>query len=560
MDRRFLAAIGLMMLVVLAPTILFKRPPRPTPAAAVPPSVGAPDSSAAAQPTTRAPGVRSPAPTEVPRLTAPAPTAEDTVVVRSGLYQYMLSTRGARVIGAQLLRYRSMAAGDQAGAADLIRTGDGLFALSLVTGNDTLSLADWRFTPSATEVRVSGETPVTFTGSSGNYTVELTYTFSPDDYRMGVQGRVSGLGPNGGLLLVGLGEGLRNTEADSSLNAHDFALVVRPVAKDPQAILFRKVSVGETRVEPGPFTWVAVKSKYFVLGVFARDSTARWAAAEMRRADPAKVPHYAGLRLSLPVAADGSFGWRTYAGPMEYPRLGAMGDEFNDVNPYGWPGFRTILRPIALGFRWLFVQMHERLGLGYGLVLILFGFIVRIVLWPLNQKAMRSAMEMQAIQPKLQEIQTRYKNDPPKLQQEMFALYKEHGVNPMGGCWPMLVPMPILLALFFVLQGTIEIRGVSFLWFPDLARADPFFIIPVLSGLTMFALSKLGQRGLPPNPQAQMMMYMMPVMMAFVGFNFASGLNLYWTASNLASLPQQYLLGQERLKRQGAVAVVNTKK
>ena len=560
MDRRFLAAIGLMMLVVLAPTILFKRPPRPTPAAAVPPSVGAPDSSAAAQPTTRAPGVRSPAPTEVPRPTAPAPTAEDTVVVRSGLYQYTLSTRGARVIGAQLLRYRSMAAGDQAGAADLIRTGDGLFALSLVTGNDTLSLADWRFTPSATEVRVSGETPVTFTGSSGNYTVELTYTFSPDDYRMAVQGRVSGLGPNGGLLLVGLGEGLRNTEADSSLNAHDFALVVRPVAKDPQAILFRKVSVGETRVEPGPFTWVAVKSKYFVLGVFARDSTARWAAAEMRRADPAKVPHYAGLRLSLPVAADGSFGWRTYAGPMEYPRLGAMGDEFNDVNPYGWPGFRTILRPIALGFRWLFVQMHERLGLGYGLVLILFGFIVRIVLWPLNQKAMRSAMEMQAIQPKLQEIQTRYKNDPPKLQQEMFALYKEHGVNPMGGCWPMLVPMPILLALFFVLQGTIEIRGVSFLWFPDLARADPFFIIPVLSGLTMFALSKLGQRGLPPNPQAQMMMYMMPVMMAFVGFNFASGLNLYWTASNLASLPQQYLLGQERLKRQGAAVVVNTKK
>ena len=560
MDRRFLAAIGLMMLVVLAPAVLYKRPPRPTPAAEVPPSVGAPDSAAASLPAARAPGVRSPAPTAVPPLAAPAPAAEDTVVVSAGLYQYSLSTRGARVIGARLLRYKSMAAGDQAGAAELIRAGDGLFALSLVTGNDTLSLADWQFTPSATEVRVSGETPVTFTGHSGNYTVELTYTFSPDDYRMTVRGRVTGLGPNGGLLIVGMGEGLRNTEADSSLNAHDFALVVRPVAKDPQAISFRKVSVGETRIEPGPFTWVAVKSKYFVLGVFARDSAARWAAAEMRREDPTKVPHFTGLRLSLPVAADGNFGWRTYAGPMEYPRLGAMGDEFDDVNPYGWPGFRTILRPIALGFRWLFVQMHERLGLAYGLVLILFGLIVRGVLWPLNQKAMRSAMEMQAIQPKLQEIQARYKNDPPKLQQEMFALYKEHGVNPMGGCWPMLVPMPVLLALFFVLQGTIELRGVSFLWFPDLARADPFFIIPVLSGLTMFALSKLGQRGLPPNPQAQMMMYMMPVMMTFVGLNFASGLNLYWTASNLASLPQQYLLGQERLKRQGAAVVVNTKK
>src|SRR6478609_166073 len=134
MDRRFLAAIGLMMLVVLAPTFLYKRPPRPTPAAAVPPSLGAPDSAA---------------PTAVPTVTGPAAAAEDTVVVRSGLYQYALSTRGARLIGAQLLRYKSMAVADRSGPAELIQPGDGLFALSLVTGNDTLSLADWRFTPSA---------------------------------------------------------------------------------------------------------------------------------------------------------------------------------------------------------------------------------------------------------------------------------------------------------------------------------------------------------------------------------------------------------------------------
>ncbi len=558
MDRRFLAAIGLMMLVVLAPTLLFKRPARPLPAAGVPPSVGAPDTSGPA--VVRAPGVRTPAPTSLPPQVAPAAVDEDTVLVRSGLYEYALSTRGARVIGARLLRYRSMAASDTGGQAELVRPGDGLFALTLIAGADTLALADWRLTPSATDVRVAGETPVTFTGSSGNYAVELTYTFSPDDYRIAVRGRVTGLPSTGGLLLLGLGEGLRNTEADSALNANDFALVVKPAGRDPQAIPFRKVDAGETRIEPGPFTWAAVKSMYFVVGVFARDSAARWAAAELRREDPSKMPHYAGLRLSLPVGADGSFGWRAYTGPMEYPRLGALGDEFDDVNPYGWPGFRTIMRPFALAFRGLLVWMHEHLHLPYGVVLILFGLMVRGVLWPLNQKAMRSAMEMQAIQPKLQEIQARYKNDPPKLQQAMFALYKEHGVNPMGGCWPMLVPMPILLALFFVLQSTIEIRGVPYLWFTDLSRADPLYIIPVLSGLSMFALSKLGQRGLPSNPQAQMMMYMMPVMMTVVGFNFASGLNLYWTASNLASLPQQYLLGQERLKRLGAAVVVNTKK
>lgn len=560
MDRRFLAAIGLMMLVVLAPTLLFKRPPRPVPAAGAAPSIGAPDTALVAVPP-RASGVRTPAPTSLPPRVTLAAVAEDTVVVRSGLYEYSLSTRGARLIGARLLRYRSMAVADTGGEAELVRPGDGFFALTLVAGNDTIPLSDWRFTPSASDVRVVGETPVTFTASADGYTVELTYTFSPDDYRVTARGRVTGLGPTGGLLIVGMGEGLRNTEADSALNARDFALVVKPAGKDPEAIPFRKVEFGVPRVESGPFSWAAVKSMYFVFGLFAPDSAARWAAAEIRRADAGKLPHSAAVRLSLPIPADGAFGWRSYAGPLEYPRLGAMGDEFDDVNPYGWPGFRTVMRPFALAFRWFFVWMHEHLGLAYGVVLILFGLMVRIVLWPLNQKAMRSAMEMQAIQPKLQEIQVKYKSDPQRLQQAMFALYKEHGVNPMGGCWPMLLPMPVLLALFFVLQSTIEIRGVAFLWFTDLSRADPLFIIPVLSGLSMFALSKLGQRGLPPNPQAQMMMYMMPVMMTVVGFNFASGLNLYWTASNLASLPQQYLLGQERLKRQGTPAVVvNTKK
>ena len=559
MDRRFLAAIGLMMLVVVAPSLLYKRPARPVPAAGAPGTIGAPDTSTAAA--VREPGVPTPAPTALPIAPAPQVAPEDTVTVRSGLYEYSMSTRGARVISARLLRYRSMAAGDTGPVAEIIRPGDGLFALTLVTGGDTLPLRDWVFTPSATDVRVSGATPVTFTATRGATTVELTYTFSPDDYQIGVRGQVTGMGPTGGLLLVGLGSGIRNTEADSALNARDFALVVKPAAKDPQAIPFRKAEVGAPRVEAGPFSWAAVKSKYFVIGAFAADSAARWSAAELTREDPAKLPHFAGLRLSLPVGASGAFGWKAYAGPMEYPRLGAIGDEFDDVNPYGWPGFRTVMRPFAIGFRAFFVWMHEHLHLGYGLVLILTGILVRVVLWPLNQKAMRSAMEMQAIQPKIQELQTRFKNDPQEMQKRMFALYKEHGVNPMGGCWPMLLPMPILLALFFVLQGTIEIRGVPFAWFPDLARSDPYFIIPVISGLSMFALSKLGQRGLPPNPQSQMMVYMMPVMMTIFGFNFASGLNLYWVSSNLASLPQQWLLGQERLKRQGKPAVVvNTKK
>jgi YidC/Oxa1 family membrane protein insertase len=558
MDRRFLAAIGLMMLVVLAPMFFLKRPATPRTALdSTVATVGAPDSA----PRQYTPGIPSPAPIgAVPPVTRAAGLPEDTVMVRSGLYEYAVSTRGARLIGARLLRYRSMVAGEGDAVVDLVRPGDGLFAMALVTGGDTLPLAAVDFTPSADDIKVSGPTSLTLTGMAGGYRVELTYTFPHDDYRVEVAGRVTGLGAAGAVLYVGLGEGIRNTEQDSTLNAGDFALVTRAPGQDPEAINFRSPDAGETRVVSGPLAWAAVKSKYFVIGAFARDTARPWAGAQLTRTDATKVPHHARMQLSLGLGADGAFGWRTYAGPMEYPRLGALGSEFNDVNPYGWPGFRTVMRPFALAFRAMFVWMHEHLGLAYGIVLILTGFLMRVVLWPLNQKAMKSAMEMQALQPKLTELQARYKNNPQQQQQEMMRLYKEHGVNPLGGCWPMLLPMPILLAIFFVLQGTIELRGMPFLWFPDLSRADPFFIIPVLSGLSMFALSKLGQRGIPPNPQAQIMTYMMPVMMTVVGFTFASGLNLYWTASNLASLPQQYLISQERLKRQGAPVVVKTKK
>jgi YidC/Oxa1 family membrane protein insertase len=171
---------------------------------------------------------------------------------------------------------------------------------------------------------------------------------------------------------------------------------------------------------------------------------------------------------------------------------------------------------------------------------------------------MRANMQLQAVQPLMKDIQERYKNDPQKLQQEMFKLYKEYNVNPLGGCWPMLLPMPVLFALFFVFQNTIELRGASFLWLPDLSRPDPLYIIPVIMGLSMYGLSKVGQIGMEPNPQMKMMLYVMPVMMTFLFLNFASGLNLYYAVSNIASIPQQWMLARERVKR-SAAPVVSTK-
>jgi YidC/Oxa1 family membrane protein insertase len=189
--------------------------------------------------------------------------------------------------------------------------------------------------------------------------------------------------------------------------------------------------------------------------------------------------------------------------------------------------------------------------LNYGWVLVLFGVIIRLALWPLNQGAMRTSMKMQRLQPELQALQKKYSDDPRKQQEAIMKLYKEHGMSPLSplmGCLPMLLPMPVLFALYFVFQNTIEFRGVSFLWLPDISLRDPYFITPIFMGISMFVMSWIGTRNSPPNPQAKMMMYMMPVMLTVLFFNFASGLNLYYAVQNVAAIPQQWLLARERAK------------
>jgi YidC/Oxa1 family membrane protein insertase len=147
-------------------------------------------------------------------------------------------------------------------------------------------------------------------------------------------------------------------------------------------------------------------------------------------------------------------------------------------------------------------------------------------------------------------VQKKYKGDPKKQQEMLMKIYQSHGMtpfSPMMGCLPMLLPMPILFALYFVFLNTIEFRGVSFLWMHDISAADPYYITPLVMGLSMFALSWIGMRGTPPSPQTRMMSYMMPVVLTFMFLRFAAGLNLYYAVQNIAALPQQWLLSNERV-------------
>jgi YidC/Oxa1 family membrane protein insertase len=560
-QRRVILAILLMLVVAVVPSILFPPKPPARPGSRVADTVTAPPSGtlpsdtggASVQPSAPA---ATPAPPSPP---TPAASAE-TVWVTSPLYRLGFSTRGAQLVVAQLLEYQSFAPGDSSQRVQLVPQDHPLLAERLVVGSDTASFADLAFTPNRAALPVAGgDTVLTFTAPVGNGRVTLRYRFAPDDYRFAVEGRVDGLGGTGGVLVVNLGDGLRSVEADPMSDYREYAVVTKAAKTEKKT--FSSLDPDERAVLDGPFEWIAVKSKYFFAAVLAPGQNQRPFAGAVVSGEartPLSVSSLLGKRstsvatraavfTTLAVPAAGTFRYDVYVGPFEHRRLAELGHGLDDANPYGWSFFRPIIHPVSIVVVEVLFWMHQQLHLGYGWVLIVFGVLIRLLLWPLQQKAMESQMRMQAVQPLMQEIQTRYKKEPQKLQSEMMKLYKEHKVNPFGGCLPMLLPMPVLLALFFVFSNTIEFRGVPFLWLPDLSRADPYYIIPVVMGISMFAVSKMGQRGMPPNPQMKTMLYVMPAMMTFIFLRLASGLNLYYAVQNLISLPQQWQISQRRL-------------
>lgn len=550
MDRRVALAIGLMLMVAVLPSLLFP-PERPSAPAPVPPvsehgarvdTALAIDSGSAGVETAGAIAAMS------PRESPSTDSALDRlVVVESDLYRYVFSSRGVRLVSATPKAYKTFASGES-GPAQLIPENSRFLRYDLVFGRDTVSLADWDFEPSRLRLDVETQSEqLEWVARRNSATVRVTQTFQPDSYLFGVVGAFSGVLMDAGLVLINLGPRLRLVEADSVWDFRSYATVAK--ARSPERTSFSSLNPGEQAVLSGPFEWVGMKSRYFAAVVLTiEESESRIGGAVMTGGmRSGRYETEADVVVSLP-APGGRFSHSVYVGPQEFRRLARIGHDLEDMNPYGWI-LQPIIQPIAKVVALVLVWMHETLNLAYGWVLVLFGIAVRVVLWPLNQKAMRSSMAMQAIQPEIKAIQERYKQDPQRLQQETMKLYKEHQVNPLGGCLPLLIPMPVLFALFFVFRETIEFRGVPFLWLPDLSRADPLYIIPVIMGLSMFGVSKLGQLGIPPTPQTKMMVYFMPVIFTVLFLNFSSGLNLYYAVSNIASIPQQWLIARERLTR-----------
>jgi len=566
-EIRFLLAVVMMIAVLVITNLMFPPvPPEERPGYIPPDSVLLTEGSEVG-----APGLEadSPAPGElttggveedplvgvlgdtVPAV-AEAPATEGSgILVEGPLFTFTFSDRGARLLSAQLSDFTSFVFD---GPVELIYP-DGGAALGtrLLVDSDTVDMRALTFEvePAAglrlTEGGGPRELRFRYKHPTHPFSYEVVYSFRPDRYVVEVSSRVSGL--NAQWVFTDLGLGIPFNEQKDRDEIRAAAYVVNPLQDGIRSVLLSRAD--EPRIEEGPLLWAAFKSKYFLFALLAGASEEDEKYLGGLIANPTPFEHQVSVSASQPVSSDGTTDYRLYMGPQDFSRLEAVGTDMQNANPYGWKFMRPVVRPFAgiiikiLGF------LHEKLNIGYGWVLILFGVMMRVVLFPLNQKGMKAQMRNMAAQPLMQEIQTKYKDNPEKLQKEMMKLYKEHGFNPLAGCLPMLLPWPVLIALFFVFQNTIELRGVSFLWLPDLSAPDPFFILPAFLGISMFLLQWVSMRSMPTqNPQMKMMMYVMPVMMVFIFFQLASGLNLYYATANIATLPQQIYIANERKKAQ----------
>ncbi len=484
-------------------------------------------------------------------------SVDDSVTVNTTTVRYQFSSRGAVPTSVVLKEYRSLS--QKGRSVQLERPGQRLVRFLVVDTADTLNLDQVLFQIDTVPGTGQGRAPLTFRGVIGSWTVVLTYLFSPDSYLVHVQGNIRSLGDSRiGQLQIVLPGGLRSEEADTLDDQRHLAYVAKATRSAARSIAFTKLEPHETVVEEGPLTWIASKNKYFLLAVLSPSPSSDPGFASVAfigRVHPGKIPTNADAVITQAVQRDGRIGFDLYAGPQAWRRLTAIGKELEHVNPYG--GFlRAVVEPFASFVMWAVLGLHDKLRVGYGWVLVVFGIVVRLILWPLNQRAMRSNLKMQRIQPELQELQKKYAKQPEKQHAEMMRVYKEHGMSPFSmfsGCLPMLLPMPVLFALFFVFQNTIEFRGVSFLWLHDISQKDPYYILPALMGVSMFFLSWIGMRNTPPNPQAKTMTYVFPVMMTAFFLNLASGLNLYYAVQNIAALPQQWLIARERSRTSSSV-------
>jgi YidC/Oxa1 family membrane protein insertase len=457
------------------------------------------------------------------------PSAVEFIEVETDLYRAKFTTRGAALISWELKRYRSSSDGKS--SVQLVRQ-EGKFPDPLTVTTDDASQAmelsegvykvERDFT-ALDQSHPTGHITFYYESPTG-LRLEKQLTFRAGSYIVDIALKSSGLA---GPVKIGLGTNFGVVEWGEGFigSVGAASLIDDTIETDaPESDVERKGSV----------KWVALQDKYFIAALIPKTS-----ASALPRKQGDKL-----VSTAVRLAADSSgapLELQLFAGPKEYDTLQSLQIRLEDTIDFGWFLFgswdmvRAVAKPIFYVLRYINDYTHN-----YGLTIILLTVIIKLLFVPLQYKSYTSMKQMQGIQPKVAALQEKFKDDRERLNKELIKLYRDHKVNPVGGCLPMILQMPVFVSLFNILYMTIDLRQAPLgLWISDLSVQDPYYILPIIMGISMVVMQKIQPTTMDPT-QAKVML-MLPAVMTFLFINFPAGLVLYWLTNNVLTIVQQFV-------------------
>lgn len=513
MDKRTLLAIILSILVLVGWSILFK--PTPQPQRSRPAPLAAPTESQEAAVTAEVAPL-SPSPPIAEDVSMTDETVGSDITVETDLYKAIFTTKGATVKSWELKEYRD----SNKAPVVLLGETDVVPSLALLFKGDERDFPQKVLYTSNRESLIlgargseRGELIFTYTGQG--ITIRKTLTFYNDRYKVDLS--IKTMNTQSILLPVGSAFG----SLDKKQREHNGPVILI----DSERTEFDKKDT-DTRSFTGNIRWIAQEDKYFTAALVPSGSIE--GATVWNEGGAAEIGFNLGGETNDLVF---------YVGPKDYDRLKSLDLGLEHIIDFGWFSF------VAMPLFWVLKFFYSFLG-NYGWAIIILTIVIRVPFIPILNKSQKSMKKMSTLQPLMTEIREKYKKDPQKMQKEITELYKKHKVNPIGGCLPMFLQIPVFIALYNVLLKAIELRGAPFvLWIHDLSVKDPYYILPVVMGVTMLIQQKMTPSTMDPK-QAKMMM-LMPIVFTFMFLTFPSGLVIYWLVNNLLAIVQQYYVNKK---------------
>jgi YidC/Oxa1 family membrane protein insertase len=367
--------------------------------------------------------------------------------------------------------------------------------------------------------------------------VEKTYTFSPDNYFITLDVKVTNLS---GVSINRIPH-LNWYEYDDPKQVKDRYSSQGPVAYVSKAVKRKKVADISEETSLGPdVSWGGFEMKYFMSIIIPQDPSLT-SIGMSKDSNNVVTVNIKGTKNIIPPDQSGLFSYSLFLGPKDYSLVKKQGIFLEEAIEFD--SFIPGLKWLSIGLLYFIKFLYSYIA-NYGIAIILLTVLIKILFWPLGTISFRSMKEMQKLQPKILELREKHKNDQAKLGQETMALYRAHKVNPMSGCLPILIQIPVFIALYNTLLYAIELRHSPFFWWiQDLATKDPYYITPIIMGATQFIQQKMTPT--TGDPMQAKVMLMMPIVFTFIFLNFPAGLVLYWLLNNVLSIGQQIYINKK---------------